>query len=111
MIFKRFPLIALTIFQMSGIAAQTTVAHFDMSLHDGKIIEQVSKTEYTVASQLPACTIVGLDGEALRFDGYSNYVRAALPSNLSTEALTLSVVLAAESYPMMQVDVDRKSVV
>ena len=102
---KRLPLIALTFLQTSGIAAQTAVAHFDMSLHDGKIIEQISKTEYAVASQLPACTIVGLDGEALRFDGYFNYVRARLHTNLSTEALTVSVVLAAESYPMMQVDV------
>ena len=102
---KRLPLIALTILQTSGIAAQTPAAHFDMSLHDGNIIEQVSNTEYIVHSQLPACTIAGLDGEALRFDGYSNYVRAGLPGDLSTEALTVSVVLAAESYPMMQVDV------
>jgi len=103
--FKRLSLIALTIIQTAGIAAQTTVAHFDMSLIDGKIIEQVTNTEYIVNSQLQASTIVGLDGEALRFDGYSNYVRAGLPGNLSTESLTVSVVLAAESYPMMQVDV------
>ena len=102
---KRLPLIALTILQTSGITAQTTVAHYDMSLSDGKIIEQISNSNYVVHSQLPACTIVGPDGEALRFDGYSNYVRAGLPDNLSTEALTVSVVLAAESYPMMQVDV------
>ena len=102
---KSLPLIALTILQTSGIAAQTAVAHFDMSLYDGKIVEQATNTAYDVYSQLPACTIAGLDGQALRFDGYSNYVRAGLPNNLSTEALTVSVVLAAESYPMMQVDV------
>ena len=98
-------LIALTTALTTGAFAQTAVVHFDMSLKDGKIKEQVSKTEYIVASQLPACALSGIDGEALRFDGYSNYVHASLPSGLSTEALTISVVLAAESYPMMQVDV------
>ena len=98
-------LIALTVAQTAGITAQTLAAHFDMSLNNGKITEQVTKSEYTVMSQLPACTLAGIDGQALRFDGYSNYVRAGLPSGLSTEALTISVVLAAESYPMMQVDV------
>lgn len=87
-------------------AAQTPAAHFDMSLNNGKITEQVSAQSYTVASQLPACTVDGLDGKALRFDGYSNYVKAGLPvSSLSAEALTVSVVLAAETYPMMKVDV------
>ena len=98
-------LIALTVAQTAGVTAQTAAAHFDMSLNNGKITEQVTKSEYTVMSQLPACTLAGIDGQALRFDGYSNYVRAGLPSGLSTEALTISVVLAAESYPMMQVDV------
>ena len=98
-------LIALTIAQTASVTAQNAAAHFDMSLNNGKITEQVTKSEYAVMSQLPACTLAGIDGQALRFDGYSNYVRAGLPSGLSTEALTISVVLAAESYPMMQVDV------
>jgi len=103
---KRIPLIALTIFQTAGIAAQTLVAHFDMSLSNGKITEAVTNTDFTVNSQLPACSIEGVSGQALRFDGYSNYVKAAVPvSSFSTEAMTISVSLAAESYPMMQVDV------
>lgn len=86
--------------------AQTPVAHFDMSLTNGQITEKVSNQNYTVASQLPACTVEGLDGKALRFDGYSNYVKAGLPySSLSTETMTVNVVLAAETYPMMKVDV------
>jgi len=82
-------------------------AHFNMSLTaDGQTTEMVSGSSYTVVSQLPACTVPGLDGEALRFDGYSNYVRASLPTAaLSTETLTLQVVLAAETYPMMVMDV------
>ena len=86
--------------------AQNAVAHFDMSLNAGFIVERLSNKSYIVSSQLPACTIEGINGEALRFDGYSNYVKAGLPtSTLSTETLTMSVVLAAETYPMMQVDV------
>ena len=90
-----------------GIGAQAQLAaHFDMSLSDtGKITEAVTQTQYAVNSQLAPFTVEGLDGEALRFDGYSNYVKAALPDGLSTSALTLRVVLAAETYPMMQVDV------
>ena len=98
-------LIALTAASLSA-AAQTTAAHFDMSLKNGQITESVSNTSYTVASQLPACTIASPSGVALRFDGYSNYVKAGMSaSTISTEAMTLSVTLAAESYPMMKVDV------
>ena len=91
----------------TGISAQQVAAHYTMSLTDGgKIEETVSHNQYTVTSHLPACTVRGLDGDALRFDGYSNYVKAGvLVSSFKTDALTLSVVLAAEAYPMMQVDV------
>ncbi len=91
----------------AGISAQQVAAHYDMSLTSGgKIEESVSHNQYTVTSQLPACTVQGLNGDALRFDGYSNYVKAGLPvGSFSTEALTINVVLAAEAYPMMQVDV------
>lgn len=86
--------------------AQDYAVHFDMSVNNGQIKEQKSGQSYTVASQLPACTVDGLDGKALRFDGYSNYVKAGLPvSSLSTETLTINVILAAETYPMMKVDV------
>ena len=101
---RHLALLALTATSMSGMAQYA--AHYDMALQNGKITEIVSNASYTVASQLPVCAIAGVDGEALRFDGYSNYVKAGLPvSTFSGDALTLSVVLAAESYPMMQVDV------
>lgn len=102
---KKLLLITLTAASLSA-TAQTTVAHFDMSLNNGQITESVSNTSYTVVSQLPACTIASPSGDALRFDGYSNYVKAGLSaSTISTETMTLSVTLAAESYPMMKVDV------
>ena len=63
-----------------GSAAQTAAAHFDMSLQEnGSIKELISGNAYQVSSQLPSCTVSGPDGEALRFDGYSNYVKAGLP--------------------------------
>lgn len=83
--------------------------HFDMSLSGGKVKELVSGSSFNVISQLPATTIAGLDGEALRFDGYTNYVKASLPAGLNTETLTMSITLAAETYPMMQVDAAEKT--
>ena len=103
---KNLLLMALTVALGTEMMAQTAAAHFDMTLKEGKITESVSNTDYQVASQLSACNVAGIDGQALRFDGYSNYVRAGVPvTTLSTEALTVSVVLAAETYPMMKVDV------
>lgn len=96
----------LSLASMKAVAQQPVV-HFDMSLtQDGKITESVTKNAYAVTSQLPAFAVKSIDGDALRFDGYSNYVQTGISSSsLSTTALTLTVTLAAESYPMMKVDV------
>lgn len=90
---------------ISSLQAQQAI-HFDMSLTSGgKTTELVTNTQHAVSSQSAPFTVAGVDGQALRFDGYSNYVRANVPtSGLSTEKLTVSVTLAAEAYPMMQVD-------
>jgi len=99
-------LTTLTALLPLAVGAQQPAAHFDMSLTTGSISELTSGTRHAVASALPATSAAAPDGEALRFDGYSTYVRAAVPTTgWSTDALTLSVVLAAESYPMMQADV------
>lgn len=88
-----------------GCAAQAQVAHYDMSLQDGQITEILSGRKARVASQLPAFTVDGLDGAALRFDGYSNMVSASLPvATFNAEKLTISVLLAPEGYPMMNVN-------
>ena len=104
---RQFLLIALVSALPAGINAQQVAAHYDMSLTAGGSIEEsMTHNRYAVTSHLPACTVKGLDGEALRFDGYSNYVKAGLPvSGINSDALTISAVLAAEAYPMMQVDV------
>lgn len=82
--------------------AQQQAVHFDMTVNDGKIEESVSKQSFTVNSMLPACDVDGLSGRAMRFDGYSNYVKTDLTnSSLSSTNLTINVILAAETYPMM----------
>ncbi len=102
---RSLPLFLLMVASSTTIKSQNAVAHYDMTLNEGKITESVSKISYSVTSQLPACNVEGVDGKALRLDGYSSYVKAGLPvSTLSTETLTVTVTLAAESYPMMQVD-------
>ncbi len=97
-------LLSLTTTVSLCVSAQTPALHFDMSLSDGQIKESVTQKSYTVNSKLPATTNTGLDGQALRFDGYSNYVKAGLTNTFSAEAMTMNVVLAAETYPMMQAD-------
>ena len=92
---KKLLLITLATTSTVAITAQNAVAHFDMSLANGKISEQVTHTEYIVNSKQPACALTGLDGQALRFDGYSNYVKAGLPNSLSSETLTIQILLAA----------------
>ena len=102
-----FQIVAAVMLAFAASAvAQTPVAHFDMSLNaGGAITESISGRSFNVVSQLPACNVASPSGEALRFDGYSNYVKASLPvSTFNTSAFTLSVVLAAETYPMMRVE-------
>ncbi len=85
--------------------AQKPVAHFDMSIDGNQLEEIVTGTMSTVESQLPVCTVESPDGQAWRLDGYSNFVKAYVPSSsFSTEQLRVCVVLAAESYPMMRVE-------
>ena len=82
--------------------AQQLVANFNMTVSEGKIVESVSKQSFTVNSALPACDVEGLSGRAMRFDGYSNYVKANLKNiSLNESNLSINVVLAAETYPMM----------
>ncbi len=91
----------LTAFSAVGMAQQSSV-HFDMTVGDGALKESVSDGTFPVISQLPALSVAGVSGEAMRFDGYSNYVRAKLASSsLSTTNLTINLILAPETFPMM----------
>ena len=85
-------------------AAAQQSAQFTMNLEGANIVERVSGQKYIVNSQLVPFAVKGVDGDALRFDGYSNFVKAALPAGVSTETMTFSVLLAPETYPMMNVN-------
>lgn len=93
---------AMAVVPATTVVAQPQAVHLDMSYANGMVYDEISQQPFTVHSQLPVCHVGGLDGEALRFDGYSNYITAALPTgSFSTSQLSLSIVLAAETYPMM----------
>lgn len=81
--------------------AQQKVVNYNMTVSDGMTEERVSQTLFQVSSQLPPFSVASAMGEAMRFDGYSNFVKATLPSTVSSSTFTFSMVLAAETYPMM----------
>jgi len=78
------------------------VASFDMALKDGCIVDAVSGSSYEVATNgsLAPLNVKGARGEALRFDGYANYIVASLPEKTLQE-FTFSAWIAPEGYPMM----------
>lgn len=90
---------------VGSMFAQSPAAHFSMTLAGNNITETVSGKSFTVQSQLPPCTVKGLAGDALLFDGWSNFISAALPSGINSEELTFTVLLAPQTYPMMKTDV------
>lgn len=97
---------ALAAFFTLTASAATPVVHYPMSLSGGAITETVSGASFTVASACPAFTVPGPDGEALRFDGYSNYITAAPVLLPGTRQMTLSVSLAIETYPTMTAEAE-----
>lgn len=98
-----FTSLALMFAALPAVAQQQS-AQFTMGLEGANIVERVSGQKYSFNSQLAPFTVKGIDGDALRFDGYSNFVKAALPAGISTETMTFSVLLAPETYPMMNVN-------
>ena len=93
---------ALLVSLCANLCAQSPAVHFSMTLDNGKVRESISNNVFTVASQLPPVNVQGVNGEALRFDGYSNYLKGTLPiTSLSTSEISVQMILAAETYPMM----------
>ena len=69
---------------------------------DGNLTEQTSSTQGTTAGVRTLPYAEGISGQALRLDGYSNYVSASLSyTSLTPEAMTFSLWIAPETYPMM----------
>lgn len=87
---------------LNGFAGNI-LSDFDMTLDGTAVADAISKTNYDVVyGSLPPFNVSGARGEALRFDGYTNYVVAKLPEKTLSQ-FTFSLWCAAESYPMMNV--------
>ena len=85
------------------------VAHFDMEARDGMVIETVSGDRFPIQGNFAPENLPGAVGEALRFDGYTSHVKAALGNILpDTKTMTVSLWVATPSYPIIQIDTDTK---
>lgn len=84
------------------------VAHFPMELNESKtsITEVLSNRSFTVDNAKTIReNIPGAEGNALRFDGFSTFVKGRFNvTELSSQAISASVWCALETYPMMHID-------
>ncbi len=79
-------------------------ADFPMDLVSGNsVVEKISGKSFSVVSQTKPESVPGAKGKALRFDGYSTYVKADVPVTTIGSQLTFSLWCAVETYPMMNV--------
>lgn len=91
-----------------AVSASAQTIYFPMEVNDGKVSEKFSNRSYDVIGQRNAISTQGAIGNALRTDGYSTYIDAAIDaSKLNGDATTFAIWLAAETYPMMNIDEDR----
>ena len=79
--------------------------YFPMEPKENYIEEVNSGRQYFVEGYNYAASVEGVEGSALRLDGYSNFVEVDMSKYaLSDSTLTISFVVAAETYPMMVLD-------
>lgn len=90
------------------VAEAGLVARFPMEVTGGKIEETVSGARYDVLGNFPPENVAGAVGDALRFDGYTSRVDAALGAILpeGSTQMTLSLWVAVPCYPIIQLDTD-----
>ena len=83
------------------------IACFPMDVDGGKVWETVGGNSFDVQGAREPVVVSGAVGKALRFDGYSSVIEAALPASVAgktLKSLTFSVWCAAETYPIMAHD-------
>ena len=89
----------LTTCALLATLAQGQAIHFPL---DGTTAELVTGRTFALEGVRTLPYMPGVQGQALRLDGYSNYLRAPLDyATLSPTGLCLSLWCAAETYPMM----------
>lgn len=98
----------LPIFALLASSATAQVIHFPMEVTDNQVSERMSGQCFTVQGLRNAISTQGACGTALRTDGYSTYIDAAIDNALlNGDATTFTLWLAVETYPMMNIDEDR----
>ncbi|HQB27498.1 MAG TPA: DUF4960 domain-containing protein [Paludibacter sp.] len=105
---------ALSYLATSNISTDTLdiesklVAHFPMELNESKTsVREIISNQTFLVNDAKAIreNIPGAEGNTLRFDGYSTYIKGRFnASDLSTSAISASVWCAMESYPMMEIN-------
>lgn len=107
------PLKTLITSLMAGTAIFSNaemIAHFDMQVNSGDITETVSGNRYAVDGNFTPENVKGAAGKALRFDGYTSRVKAALGDILpaGSKTMTVSVWVAVPCYPIIEIDADTR---
>ncbi len=102
--------------QLTTITAQPVMW---MKMEDttaNSALESLSNTTFSIVNNRARQeAITGVKGNALRLNGYSNWIEGTMPVNLSATEFSLSVWVALESYPVntagifSNLDNDRKS--
>jgi beta-fructofuranosidase len=84
------------------------VAHFPMELNETftSVKEICSNRTFLVEnSKMIRENIPGAEGKALRFDGFSTFIKGRFNvTNLNTKAISSSIWCAFETYPMMDIN-------
>lgn len=104
---KYFPLL-LAGLSVSAVGWAREVARFPMQSSGNKITESVSGQTFAIQGVHSAENMPGAKGSALRFDGYSTYVDAAVGDIIPAGSMkmTASVWFAVETYPIVEIDVN-----
>lgn len=71
---------------------------------NGVVTELVSGTGLEIHGRHLPENVAGASGKALRFDGYPTYVQGLLPELEVTSAMTISLWVAPETYPIVKID-------
>ena len=80
------------------------VINMPMEAKSGNITESVSGLTYNIQGQFAPENIPGASGQALRFDGYTTKVEGDLPAINASRNMTVSLWVAAQTYPIIEHD-------
>ena len=101
---RKIAIAALGLMTYGNAAGQ--ISHFDMELTGNKIKDLITQEQYEVTGKFAPENVPGVNGNALRFDGYTSYIDAEINTNaLNGQALTVSLWCAAQTYPMVVADI------